>query len=62
MPEAFGESVYRKAALFEDLVALLREPAQPMGISEHEFRFPLPRATRVLAKADAIGRDAAGSP
>ena len=62
VPEAFGETVYRKAELFEDLVALLREPAQPMGISEHAFRTWLPRAMAVLAKADAIGRDAASAP
>ena len=62
VPEAFGETVYRKAELFEDPVALLREPAQPMGISEHAFRTWLPRAMAVLAKADAIGRDAASAP
>ncbi|CAK7262222.1 MULTISPECIES: hypothetical protein [unclassified Shinella] len=62
VPEAFGETVYRKAELFEDLVALLREPAQPMGIAEHAFRAWLPRAMTVLAKADAIGRDAASAP
>jgi len=42
--EAFGETVDRKAELFVDLVALLREPAQPMGISEHAFMTWLPRA------------------
>jgi hypothetical protein len=62
VPEAFGETVYHKAELFEDLVAPLWEPAQPMGISGHEFRAWLPRAMTVLAKADAIGRAAAGSP
>ena len=62
VPEAFGKTVYRKAELFEDLVALLREPTQPMGISEHAFRNWLPRAMTVLEKADAIGRDAANSP
>lgn len=61
VPEAFGETVYRKAKLFEDLVALLREPAEPMGMSEHAFRIWLPRAMTVLARADAIGRDAANS-
>jgi hypothetical protein len=62
IPEAFGETIYRKAALFEDLVALLRAPAQPMGISEHDFRNWLPRAMTTLAEADAIDRDAAASP
>lgn len=50
VPEAFGETVYRKAELFEDLVALLREPAQPLGISEHDFRNWLPRALTVLQR------------
>lgn len=61
IPEAFGETVHRKAALFEDLVALLREPAQPMGILEYEFRNWLPRTMAILAKADAICRDVASS-
>lgn len=62
IPDAFRETVERKAAVFEELVALLREPVQPMGFSEHEFRNWLPRAMTVLAKADAIGRDAASTP
>ncbi|MGF7007945.1 hypothetical protein [Shinella sumterensis] len=62
VPDEFREAVERKAELFEELVALLREPAQPMGISEHDFRNWLPRAVAILAKADAIGRDAATSP
>lgn len=61
IPEAFLETVHRKAALFEGLVAVLREPAQPMGISEHEFRNWLPRAMAILEKADAISRDTAAA-
>ncbi|MCZ7497242.1 hypothetical protein G6M78_16015 [Agrobacterium tumefaciens] len=54
IPDAFREAVERKAELIDDLVALLREPAQPMGISEHDFRNWLPRAMAILAKAEAI--------
>lgn len=61
VPEAFGEMVYRKAELFEDLVALLREPAQPMGLSLHDFENWLPRVLAALAKADAIDANAAVS-
>ena len=62
VPEAFGEMVYRKAELFEDLVALLREPGKLMGLSRHDFENWLPRAMAALAKADAIGANAAVSP
>lgn len=62
IPDAFREAVERKAELFDELVALLREPAQPMGISEHDFRSWLPRALAILAKADAIHGGGAASP
>lgn len=62
IPDAFREPVERKAELFDALVALLREPAQPMGISEHDFRNWLPRAMAILAKADAIHAGDAASP
>lgn len=62
IPDRFAETVERKAALFEDFVVILREPAQPMGISEHDFRKWLPRAMAILAKADAIVQDVAAFP
>lgn len=58
VPEEFGETVQRKADLFDTLVAIVREPARPMGLSQHQFEHWLPRALSVLAKADAI----AGAP
>lgn len=57
-PERFGESVQRKALMFGVLLALLKEPAQKMGLSEHDFVRWLPRAQAAIAKADAIVRDA----
>ena len=57
-PEEFGETVQRKADLFDTLVAIVREPARPMGLSRYQFEHWLPRALSVLAKADAI----AGAP
>lgn len=62
IPDRFAETVERKAELFDELIALLREPAQPMGLSEHDFRNWLPRAMAILAKADAIQTDDAASP
>lgn len=58
VPEEFGETVQRKADLFDALVAIVREPARPMGLSQYQFEHWLPRALSVLAKADAI----AGTP
>jgi len=52
IPEQFGETIQRKAELFDVLVDLLREPARVMGLSRvAEW---LPRALDTLAKADAI--------
>jgi hypothetical protein len=56
-----GETVERRAALFKELVALLREPVQSMGISRHDFENWLPRAKAALVKADAITDDNAVS-
>ncbi|PZU83436.1 MAG: hypothetical protein DI527_23985 [Chelatococcus sp.] len=58
IPETFHETVQRKAEMFDALVAILKEPARPMGLSRHEFASWLPRATAVLARADAIGGEA----
>lgn len=55
VPEAFRETVQRKADLFDDLVALVREPAREMGLSKQDIENWLPRAQAVLLKADAIG-------
>lgn len=54
VPDEFDETVQRKADLFEELVAVLRHPARPMGLSEWEFGHWLPRALAVIGKADAI--------
>ena len=54
VPDEFGETIQRKAELFDKLVDVLREPARPMGLSEYQFEHWLPRALAVLAKADAI--------
>lgn len=54
IPQAFLETVQRKADLFDALVTALREPARRMGLSRHEFEQWLPRAIGVLAQADAI--------
>ncbi len=55
VPEAFRETVQRKADLFDDLVAFLREPAREMGLSKRDFEDWLPRAQTGLSRADAIG-------
>ena len=54
----FGQTVQRKAELFETLVRLLEEPAQPMGLSRHDFDSWLLRALAAIAVADGIFRDA----
>jgi hypothetical protein len=58
IPDAFHETVQRKAELFDALVAILKEPARSMGLSRHEFAAWLPRAIAVLGRADAIGGEA----
>ena len=57
-PGRFGQTVQRKAELFDTLVHLLREPAQPMGLSRHDFDSWLLRALAAIAVADGIFRDA----
>lgn len=54
----FGQTVQRKVELFDTLVRLLREPAQPMGLSRHDFDSWLLRALAAIAVADGIVRDA----
>ncbi|PRD43536.1 hypothetical protein C5748_09695 [Phyllobacterium phragmitis] len=54
IPERFDETVQRKAEMFSILLALLREPAQKMGLSQHDFERWLPRAQTAIARADAI--------
>jgi hypothetical protein len=48
------EAIQRKADHFESLLALLKEPAQPMGLSRVDFERWLPRAIAAVAKAEAI--------
>jgi len=54
VPSRFEELVQRKADLFDTLVALLGEPARPIGLSRVEFERWLPRALTALSDADAI--------
>ncbi|QPC89007.1 hypothetical protein GA830_19415 (plasmid) [Mesorhizobium sp. NBSH29] len=54
----FVQTVQRKAELFDTLVRLLKEPAQPMGLSRHDFDSRLLRALAAIAVADGIFRDA----
>ncbi|WP_442580063.1 hypothetical protein ACSBOB_32105 [Mesorhizobium sp. ASY16-5R] len=44
------------------MLALLREPAQKMGLSQHDFERWLPRAQAAIAKADTIVADAGEGP
>lgn len=57
IPEQFGETIQRKAELFDVLVDLLREPARVMGLSRDQFADWLPRALDALSTADAIAGD-----
>jgi hypothetical protein len=61
VPDAFDDTVQRKADLFEDLVTVLREPARVMALSRDQFGDWLPRALPVIGKADAIIADQAGA-
>ncbi|CAN7626520.1 hypothetical protein [Neorhizobium sp. LjRoot104] len=54
IPDEFRETIQRKADLFDRLAVLLREPAQPMGLSPHDFENWLPKVLVALAEADAI--------
>lgn len=57
VPGGFDEVAHRKAQVFMRLLVLLRVPAQPMGLSEHDFVRWLPRAQKAIAAADAILAD-----
>lgn len=59
VPEEFDETVQRKAEMFDALLVLLKESAQKMGLSQHDFERWLPRAQAAITKADAIDGDAA---
>lgn len=54
IPGAFADAVRLKLDLFDELLAVLREAAKPMGLSRHDFEGWLSRAVTALAKADAI--------
>ena len=54
VPARFRERVERKAEHFDVLLALLREPAQAMGLSASDFARWLPRAQAAVVEADAI--------
>ena len=55
VPERFQETVQRKAEIFDALLALLKEPAQPRGLSSREFESWRQRALEVIARAESIG-------
>ncbi len=48
-----GRAASGPPTLLAELLALLKEPAQPMGLSEHDFRRWLPRAVAAIARAEA---------
>jgi len=50
----FDETVRRKADHFDALLALLKEPARPLGLSRTEFERWLPRAMAVIAEAQSV--------
>ena len=54
IPDAFRETIRRKADLFDRLVVLLRELAQPLGLSEVAFRRWLASVLAASAEGDAI--------
>jgi hypothetical protein len=54
VPAHFGETVQRKAEMFDSLLELLQEPARPMGLSHHDFQRWLPRAQATIATAKII--------
>lgn len=57
VPDGFDDFAQRKAQMFRRLLLLLRVPAQPMGLSEHDFVRWLPRAKKAIAAAEAIIAD-----
>jgi len=57
VPDGFDDVAHRKARVFMRLLIILRVPAQPMGISQHDFDRWLPRAQKAIAAADAIIAD-----
>ncbi len=58
IPSHFHEAIARRSRHFDALTAVLAEVAQPMGLSEWDFRRWLPRAQAVIAKARAIEQGA----
>ena len=54
VPSHYRETERRKADHFDVLLAVLREPARPMGVSAVEFERWLPCAAAAIAKAEAI--------
>ncbi len=60
VPDCFDETVQRKAGMFGELLALLKEKAQPLGLSGDEFEGWLPRALAAITRADAVLSDQLG--
>lgn len=54
IPSHYAETEQRKAAHFNVLLAILKQPARPMGLSPVEFVRWLPQAEAAIAKAEAI--------
>ncbi len=57
VPSQFDETMRRRADHFDELVAVLRQPARKMGLSTVEFERWLPRARAAVARADLILAD-----
>lgn len=58
IPSQYDETLARKVAHLDAVVALLREAAQPLGLSRSGFAGWLPRAQAAVAKAEAIAAGA----
>ena len=56
IPPAFGDAAERLTAQVATLTALIKEPAQTMGLSATDFAKWLPRATAAIAEAEALLR------
>ncbi|MCG8274039.1 hypothetical protein MIC97_21375 [Aquamicrobium sp. NLF2-7] len=57
VPDCFDETVQRKAGMFGELLALLKERAQSLGLSGDECEGWLPRALAAITRADAVLSD-----
>jgi hypothetical protein len=54
IPPAVGDASDRLSRQVETLLAILKEPAQPMGLSATDFVRWLPRAKAAIAETEAL--------